>query len=74
MYASYLPKSMEKYKDNPKNHNDIIEGSFKGVVKGNIFLKYFQSGSGLCVTIIMAALFILTQVFVSINDLYLPIM
>lgn len=65
---------IEEDQDNAKNMDDIIEGTSKGVVKGSVFLKYFQSGSSLGITFIMAVLFILTQILVSLNDYCVPYM
>lgn len=54
--------------DDSRNLADVIESTSRGVVKGNMFIKYFEYGSNICMVLIMYALFIATQIFVSLND------
>ncbi|XP_011501217.1 PREDICTED: probable multidrug resistance-associated protein lethal(2)03659 [Ceratosolen solmsi marchali] len=66
----YSYVNFEKTNDNSLTINSVIENSSKNVIKGSIFLKYFQSSSRLCIAILMAALFIVTQFLIGLNDLY----
>lgn len=65
---------MKDENDDSRKLEDMIEDSSKGVVKGSVFLKYFKSGSNMCTFFIMTALFILTQILVSLNDFCVPFM
>ena len=65
---------MEDDEDEVRNIEDIMEATSRGVVKGSMFFKYFRMGSTVCTTLIMTGLFILTQIFVSLNDLCVPFM
>ncbi|XP_012274704.1 probable multidrug resistance-associated protein lethal(2)03659 [Orussus abietinus] len=57
-----------------ENQEKFLEGTSRGVVKGSIFLRYFLSGSNICVGMIVALLFVLTQFFASLNDFFIPIL
>ncbi|KAL7292212.1 hypothetical protein TKK_0014165 [Trichogramma kaykai] len=56
-----------------RKFEDIIEGTSKGLVKGNVFFQYFQAGSNVFVILIMTVLFIGTQMLVSMNDYCVPL-
>ncbi|XP_071872524.1 ATP-binding cassette sub-family C member 4 isoform X1 [Bombus fervidus] len=54
--------------------NDGLEGTSRGVVKGPIFIKYFQTGANLCLACTVLLLFICTQFMASLNDYFVPIL
>ncbi|CAB0034969.1 unnamed protein product [Trichogramma brassicae] len=56
-----------------RKFEDIIEGTSKGLVKGNVFFQYFQAGSNVFVILIMTVLFVGTQMLVSMNDYCVPL-
>ncbi|XP_011635936.1 probable multidrug resistance-associated protein lethal(2)03659 isoform X3 [Pogonomyrmex barbatus] len=51
---------------------DGLERTSRGLVKGPIFIKYFQTGANLCIAFIVLLLFIVTQFIVSFNDYFVP--
>ncbi|KAL0104958.1 hypothetical protein PUN28_016534 [Cardiocondyla obscurior] len=51
---------------------DGLEGTSRGVVKGSIFAKYFQTGANLYLAFTVLCLFIITQFMVSLNDYFMP--
>ncbi|XP_014467791.1 PREDICTED: multidrug resistance-associated protein 4-like [Dinoponera quadriceps] len=51
-----------------------IEETSRGVVKGSLFIEYFQIGSNLYKASFVLFLFIVTQVIVSLNDYFVPIL
>lgn len=54
--------------------NDGLEGTSRGVVKGPIFIRYFQVGANLCLALLVLFLIILTQFIASLNDYFIPIL
>ncbi|EFN78037.1 Probable multidrug resistance-associated protein lethal(2)03659 [Harpegnathos saltator] len=53
---------------------DGLEETSRGMVKGPIFIKFFQTGANLCVAFIVLLMFIITQFVVSLNDYFVPIL
>ncbi|XP_055676629.1 probable multidrug resistance-associated protein lethal(2)03659 [Lutzomyia longipalpis] len=47
-----------------------LEKSSEGVVDGSIILQYLRSGASICVLLIIATLFILTQIVASTSDYF----
>lgn len=56
--------------DDPAYLNRLVEGTSRGVIKGSIFLKYFQSGANLFFAFFVLLLFFFTQVAASLNDFF----
>ncbi|CAK9815097.1 Probable multidrug resistance-associated protein lethal(2)03659 [Anthophora plagiata] len=52
--------------------NDGLEGTSRGMVKGSIFIKYFQTGANLYLAFTLLLLFICTQFIASLNDYFVP--
>ena len=50
--------------------NNLMEGTSRGSVRGNILLKYFRSGASLLLVLIMCFLYLLTQVVTSLSDYF----
>lgn len=51
-----------------------LEETSRGLVKGPIFIKFFQTGANLCMAFIVLLLFIITQFIVSFNDYFVPML
>ncbi|XP_014467770.1 PREDICTED: multidrug resistance-associated protein 4-like [Dinoponera quadriceps] len=51
-----------------------LEETSRGMVKGSIFIKFFQTGANLCMAFIVLMMFIITQFVVSFNDYFVPIL
>ena len=64
----------EEEDEDPEKFNDGLEGTSRGLVKGPIFLRYFQTGANLCLAATVLFLFICTQCLVSLNDYFIPIL
>ncbi|XP_050471103.1 ATP-binding cassette sub-family C member 4-like isoform X1 [Bombus huntii] len=64
----------EEEDENSEKFNDGLEGTSRGVVKGPIFIKYFQTGANLCLACTVLLLFICTQFTASLNDYFVPIL
>ncbi|XP_068966386.1 ATP-binding cassette sub-family C member 4-like isoform X1 [Bombus flavifrons] len=64
----------EEEDKNSEKFNDGLEGTSRGVVKGSIFIKYFQTGANLCLACTVLLLFICTQFTASLNDYFVPIL
>lgn len=64
----------EEEDENSEKFNDGLEGTSRGVVKGPIFIKYFQTGANLCLACTVLLLFICTQFMASLNDYFVPIL
>ncbi|XP_076243243.1 ATP-binding cassette sub-family C member 4 [Calliopsis andreniformis] len=64
----------EEEDEDPENLQDGLEGTSRGVVKGPIFVKYFQTGANMCLASTILFLFICTQCSVSLNDYFVPIL
>ncbi|XP_076757866.1 ATP-binding cassette sub-family C member 4 [Xylocopa sonorina] len=64
----------EEEDEDPEKLNDGLEGTSRGVVKGPIFLKYFQTGANLCLAFTLFFLFICTQFIASLNDYFVPVL
>jgi len=62
----------EEENDNPEKLNDGLEGTSRGLVKGPIFIKFFQTGANLYMAFTVLFLFIITQFIVSLNDYFVP--
>ncbi|KAL6254635.1 hypothetical protein P5V15_013942 [Pogonomyrmex californicus] len=58
--------------EDPEKLNDGLEGTSRGLVKGPIFIKFFQIGANLGIAFIVLLLFIATQFIVSFNDYFVP--
>ncbi|XP_071648714.1 ATP-binding cassette sub-family C member 4 [Temnothorax longispinosus] len=58
----------------PEKLNDGLEGTSRGMVKGPIFIKFFQTGANLYMAFTVLLLFIITQFIVSLNDYFVPIL
>ncbi|XP_048265984.1 ATP-binding cassette sub-family C member 4 isoform X2 [Bombus terrestris] len=64
----------EEEDKNSEKFNDGLEGTSRGVVKGPMFIKYFQTGANLCLACTVLLLFICTQFMASLNDYFVPIL
>ncbi|XP_050581654.1 ATP-binding cassette sub-family C member 4-like isoform X2 [Bombus affinis] len=64
----------EEEDENSEKFNDGLEGTSRGVVKGPMFIKYFQTGANLCLACTVLLLFICTQFMASLNDYFVPIL
>ncbi|KAK9297340.1 hypothetical protein QLX08_008913 [Tetragonisca angustula] len=64
----------EEEDENSEKLNDGLEGTSRGVVKGPIFVKYFQTGANLCLSSLLLLLFVCTQFMASLNDYFVPIL
>lgn len=64
----------EEEDENSEKLNDGLEGTSRGIVKGPIFVKYFQTGANLCLTSLLLLLFVCTQFMASLNDYFVPIL
>ncbi|KOC62297.1 putative multidrug resistance-associated protein lethal(2)03659 [Habropoda laboriosa] len=64
----------EEEDEDPEKLNDGLEGTSRGMVKGPIFLKYFQTGANLCLAFTLLLLFICTQFIASVNDYFVPVL
>ncbi|XP_012238442.1 multidrug resistance-associated protein 4 isoform X1 [Bombus impatiens] len=64
----------EEEDENSEKFNDGLEGTSRGVVKGPIFIKYFQTGANLCLACMVLLFFICTQFMASLNDYFVPIL
>ncbi|XP_012058533.1 PREDICTED: probable multidrug resistance-associated protein lethal(2)03659 [Atta cephalotes] len=62
----------EEEDEDPEKLNDGLEGTSRGMVKGPIFIKFFQTGVNLYIAFIVLFLFIITQFIVSLNDYFVP--
>jgi hypothetical protein len=62
----------EEENENTENPEDGLERTSRGVVKGSIFFKFFQTGASLYKAGIVFFLFIITQIIVSFNDYFVP--
>ena len=54
--------------------DNMLEGTSKGKVKGNIMMAYLKAGTNLFFVIMMFFLFLLSQFFVSMTDYFVPIL
>lgn len=59
---------------NDEKLNNGLEDTSRGTVKGSIFIRYFQTGASLFRAFIVLFLFILTQLVVSLNDYFVPVL
>lgn len=62
----------EEEDEDPEKLNDGLEGTSRGLVKGPIFIKFFQTGANLYMAFTVMFLFIITQFIVSLNDYFVP--
>lgn len=62
----------EEEDENAEQLNNGLEGTSRGIVKGPIFIKFFQTGANLYMAFIVLLLFIITQFIVSLNDYFVP--
>ncbi|EFN66324.1 Probable multidrug resistance-associated protein lethal(2)03659, partial [Camponotus floridanus] len=62
----------EEEDENEEQLNDGMEGTSRGLVKGSIFIKFFQTGANLYMASIVLFLFIVTQFIVSLSDYFVP--
>ncbi|GAB0087981.1 hypothetical protein DMENIID0001_023540 [Sergentomyia squamirostris] len=60
-------------KNNEKLPSLELEKSSEGVVDGSIILQYLKSGASSCILILVAILFIQTQVVASISDYFVAV-
>ena len=56
--------------DPEKLANLMMEGTSRGVVKGNLLINYYKVGSNLVYAFIILVLFLLTQLLASGNDYF----
>ncbi|XP_029164697.1 probable multidrug resistance-associated protein lethal(2)03659 [Nylanderia fulva] len=63
-----------KEDEDKKELNNGLEATSRGVVKGSIFIKYFQIGVNLYIAFVILMLFIITQFVVSLNDYFMPML
>ncbi|CAK9798979.1 Probable multidrug resistance-associated protein lethal(2)03659 [Anthophora quadrimaculata] len=64
----------EEEDEDPEKLNDGLEGTSRGMVKGSIFIKYFQTGANLYLAFTVLLLFICTQFIASLNDYFVPLL
>ncbi|XP_078045915.1 putative multidrug resistance-associated protein lethal(2)03659 isoform X1 [Augochlora pura] len=64
----------EEEDEDAEKLNDGLEGTSKGLVKGPIFIKYFQTGTNLCLATTVLLLYLCTQFTASLNDYFIPIL
>ncbi|XP_076168369.1 ATP-binding cassette sub-family C member 4 [Ptiloglossa arizonensis] len=64
----------EEEDEDSEKQNDGLEGTSRGTVKGPIFIKYFRTGANLCLVLTVLLMFICTQITVSLNDYFVPIL
>lgn len=62
----------EEEDEDEEQLNNGLEGTSRGIVKGSIFIKFFQTGANLYMAFIVLLLFILTQFIVSLSDFFVP--
>ncbi|XP_018045577.1 PREDICTED: multidrug resistance-associated protein 4-like [Atta colombica] len=62
----------EEEDEDPEKLNDGLEGTSRDLVKGPIFIKFFQTGANLYIAFTVLFLFIITQFIVSLNDYFVP--
>ncbi|XP_029164699.1 probable multidrug resistance-associated protein lethal(2)03659 [Nylanderia fulva] len=62
----------EEEDEDEEELNTGLEATSRGVVKGPIFIKYFQTGANLYKAFVVLMLFIITQFVVSLNDYFMP--
>ncbi|XP_043529381.1 ATP-binding cassette sub-family C member 4-like [Frieseomelitta varia] len=72
--ASTAGTDDEEENENSEKFNDNLEGNTRGVIKGPIFLRYFQTGTNLCLAFLVLLLFVCTQFMASLNDYFVPIL
>lgn len=70
--ASICGTDDEEEDEDSEKLNDGLEGTSRGIVKGSIFIKFFQTGANLYMALIVILLFIITQFIVSLNDYFVP--
>ena len=64
----------EEEEEDPEQLAGFIEGTSRGIVKGNIMVNYFRIGSSIFLAIVLMFLFVLTQFLASLNDFFIPIL
>lgn len=64
----------EEEDEDEEQLNNGLEGTSRGVVKGSIFIKFFQTGANLYMASIVLLLFIITQSIVSLYDYFVPLL
>ncbi|XP_014611630.1 PREDICTED: multidrug resistance-associated protein 4 [Polistes canadensis] len=64
----------EEENENVETLNNGLEGTSRGVIKGSIFIRYFQDGANLFLALTVLFLIILTQCVASLNDYFIPIL
>lgn len=62
----------EEEDEDEEQLNDGLEGTSRGMVKGPIFIKFFQTGANLYMASFVLLMFIITQFMVSLHDYYVP--
>ncbi|XP_018346781.1 PREDICTED: multidrug resistance-associated protein 4-like [Trachymyrmex septentrionalis] len=62
----------EEEDEDTEKLNDGLERTSRGLVKGPIFIKFFQTGANLYIAFTVLFLFIITQFIVSLNDYFVP--
>ncbi|EZA62696.1 putative multidrug resistance-associated protein, partial [Ooceraea biroi] len=62
----------EEENEDIQNQNNGLEKTSRGIVKGPIFIKFFQTGANLIMASVVLFLFVITQVIVSLNDYFVP--
>jgi len=62
----------EEDEDPEKRLYNGLEGTSRGMVKGPIFIKFFQTGTNLYMALTVLFLFVITQFIVSLNDYFIP--
>lgn len=72
--ASGADTDGEEEEDDPEKLDDFIEGTSRGIVKGNIMMNYFRAGLGIPFGFFLLFMFILTQVVTSANDYYVRVL
>ncbi|XP_043486928.1 ATP-binding cassette sub-family C member 4-like isoform X2 [Polistes fuscatus] len=64
----------EEENENVETLNNGLEGTSRGVIKGSIFIRYFQDGANLFLALMVLFLIIFTQCVASLNDYFVPIL
>ncbi|XP_011877742.1 PREDICTED: probable multidrug resistance-associated protein lethal(2)03659 [Vollenhovia emeryi] len=62
----------EEEAEDPKELNDGLEKTSRGIIKGPLIIKFFKIGGNLYLAFLVLLLFIITQFIVSVNDLFVP--
>ncbi|XP_023313499.1 multidrug resistance-associated protein 4-like [Trichogramma pretiosum] len=73
-HSSALDSDNEDDPEDPEKTMQYLEGSSRGIVKGDLLIAYFREGSNLFVGAIILFLFIVTQLMASGCDFFVPIL